>query len=159
MQVHIAIRFSFFSIKYFIFSHSLLPFFTGIWARRIWAIWAKPFRHCLIKCKNTFTITTWDEWVKEIAIQVRQVRKEFCMYKILFYLCLGSVSVRSAVIHLQPNLYNLAFMRDWKLKHKISIRLEIYDLKCGKMKRFFFFFLWFYPWANLLVYRLHFELK
>ena len=101
VQVHIS---PFYIILYF-FSNSLLPFFTGIWARRIWAIWAKPFRHCLIKCKNTFTITTWDEWVKEIAIQVRQVRKEFCMYKILSSLCLGSVSVRSTVIHLQPYIY------------------------------------------------------
>ena len=118
VQVHIAIRFSFFFYQIFhFFSHSLLPFFTGIWARRIWAIWAKPFRHCLIKCKNTFTITTWDEWVKEIAIQVRQVRKEFCMYKLLFCLCLGSV--RSAVKHLQNILYNLTIIHDWKWKHKI----------------------------------------
>ena len=72
VQVHISPFFYHFTFFFLILS---LLFFTGIWARRIWAIWAKPFRHCLIKCKNTFTITTWDEWVKEIAIQVRfQVR-------------------------------------------------------------------------------------
>ena len=74
-------------------------------------------RHCVQSIRHFELVPTKDQQrAFEWLFHLLQTGKEFC--RTFYLLSLVSVSVRSAVKHLQPNLNNLIFTQHWRSKWK-----------------------------------------